>query len=486
MAVATRRTCLFTIFFTKGLEAKSFIHFTLAIKLRRIFPIPKRHSTRDDIRCSVFQTFTQNVDHFGFSNTDTFEQRYILNKDFWKSGSPIFFYAGNEGAIDLFCENTGFMWDIAPLFHAMIVFGEHRYYGTSLPYGNDSYSKPEYTRYLTSEQALADYVYLIEDIRRVIRGAEQSQVVVFGGSYGGMLAAYARMKYPHIFVASHAASAPILQFSTRCEAFAQIVTKDFLRESTSCVELVRASWAAINRLAQSSLQTLTDLFHFCKPLKNVDELKDWLIDMYGNFAMVDYPYETSFLSELPAYPIRVFCSNVTQTPMIKNDDVDIIQHIIKGVNVYFNYTGKTECFDIESQGDLGWSYQACTEMAMPMCSDGQNDMFEPIQWNFQNYSDDCYKQWQIRPRAEWTYIEYGGKNVTLLKSHSNIIFTNGNLDPWSSGGVLTPINNKLPSFIIDGGAHHLDLRSANVNDPASVVKVRQTIVALIEKYLSEK
>ncbi|CAF1000335.1 unnamed protein product, partial [Didymodactylos carnosus] len=458
--------------------------------LRRTFPIPKRHSIRDDPRCTVFQTFTQNVDHFGFSNTDIFEQRYILNKDFWTSGSPIFFYAGNEGDIDLFCQNTGFMWDIAPSFHAMVVFAEHRYYGKSLPYGNDSYSKPEYTRYLTSEQALADFVYLIEDIRRDVRGAEQSQVIVFGGSYGGMLAAYARIKYPHIFLAAHAASAPILQFSTRCEAFSQIVTNDFLRESTSCVEIVRQSWSSINRLAQSSLQTLTDLFHLCDPLNNVDELKNWLLDMYGNFAMVDYPYETSFLSDLPAYPVRVFCANVTQASFKENDDTDIVKRIVTGVNVYFNYTGTTKCFDIGSQGtpslgDLGWGYQACTEMAMPMCSDGQNDMFEPMAWNFQNYSDDCYKQWQIRPRAEWAYIEYGGKNVSSLKSHSNIIFTNGNLDPWSSGGVLTPISDQLPSLIIDGGAHHLDLRSANVNDPPSVVKTRQTIVALIEKYLSE-
>ena len=31
------------------------------------------------------------------------------------------------------------MWDIASEFHAMIVFAEHRYYGESKPYGNDSF-----------------------------------------------------------------------------------------------------------------------------------------------------------------------------------------------------------------------------------------------------------------------------------------------------------------------------------------------------------
>lgn len=54
---------------------------------------------RDD-RCRQFRTITQKVDHFGFSNLDTYEQRYTLNVDSWRSGGPIFFYAGNEGLIE--------------------------------------------------------------------------------------------------------------------------------------------------------------------------------------------------------------------------------------------------------------------------------------------------------------------------------------------------------------------------------------------------
>ena len=77
-------------------------------------------------------------------------------------------------------------------------------------------------RYLTSEQALADYACLLQSIQNNTEGAENSPTVVFGGSYGGILAAYFRMKYPHIVVGAHAASAPIRQISTPCQSFTHV------------------------------------------------------------------------------------------------------------------------------------------------------------------------------------------------------------------------------------------------------------------------
>ena len=54
------------------------------------------------------------------------------------------------------------MLEIAPQFKAMVVFVEHRYYGDSWtngswPFGTAAF-EPQNLRYLTVEQALADFV----------------------------------------------------------------------------------------------------------------------------------------------------------------------------------------------------------------------------------------------------------------------------------------------------------------------------------------
>ncbi|GLJ44499.1 hypothetical protein SUGI_0934120 [Cryptomeria japonica] len=59
--------------------------------------------------------------------------------------------------------------------------------------------------YLSSSQALADFAVLITDLRNYL-SVEDSPVVLFGGSYGGMLAAW------FILIGALALSTPILAF----------------------------------------------------------------------------------------------------------------------------------------------------------------------------------------------------------------------------------------------------------------------------------
>lgn len=74
--------------------------------------------------------FSQQLDHFSFADLPKFPQRYLINSDYWLGASalgPIFLYCGNEGDIEWFATNSGFIWDIAPKFGALLVFPEVRW-----------------------------------------------------------------------------------------------------------------------------------------------------------------------------------------------------------------------------------------------------------------------------------------------------------------------------------------------------------------------
>jgi hypothetical protein len=74
--------------------------------------------------------FDQTLDHFNFRNTDTtFRQRFYVDKTHFKPNSTILFYTGNEASIDVFINNTGILFELAPKLDAMVVFAEHRFYG---------------------------------------------------------------------------------------------------------------------------------------------------------------------------------------------------------------------------------------------------------------------------------------------------------------------------------------------------------------------
>ena len=86
------------------------------------------------------------VNHFtspsGGDVGSTFKMRYLINDNFFDKAknSAILFYTGNEGNVWSYYNNTGFITDkLAPKLNALIVYGEHRYYGKSMPFGDNSF-----------------------------------------------------------------------------------------------------------------------------------------------------------------------------------------------------------------------------------------------------------------------------------------------------------------------------------------------------------
>ena len=120
---------------------------------------------------------------------------------------------------------------LAEKYGALVVFAEHRYFGLSWPFPQNVAFTHPYNTYLTVEQTLADYADLLKYLKTKYN-AEKKATIAFGGSYGGMLAAWMRMKYPHVIQGSLAASAPVLLFQGANKididgGFAKIASDDF-------------------------------------------------------------------------------------------------------------------------------------------------------------------------------------------------------------------------------------------------------------------
>jgi len=105
-------------------------------------------------------------------------------------------------------------------------------------------------------------------------------------------------------------------------------------------------------------------------------------------------------------------------------------------------------------------------------------------WNLSYTIESCVQQYGTTPRPNMVKVQYG---VQDLSGASNIVFSNGNLDPWSGGGVLKNVtgNPSIIAITIDQGAHHLDLRASNPADPPSVIAARAIEVNAINTWLAE-
>lgn len=441
--------------------------------------------------------YNQYVDHYDLMSygDKTFKQRYLYQDKYWGGdGFPIFFYAGNEGPIESFWKASGFVHEIAPEFKAYVVFPEHRYYGQSLPFGNKSFSQP-YLGLLSVAQAVADYTVFLTDLKEFLT-APNSKIIAFGGSYGGILAAYMRYKHPNLVYGALAASAPVFMQDPKGphDFFFKHVTKDFRDYNEKCYEKVKLGFAQqidYAKLGPAGLRQVVKKMRLCDPIVRDWDfrlMQMWVRNAFVMMAMLDYPYETSFLGPLPGNPVKVACDTImaAEDPIVGLADV---------AGVWYNSSGSEQCFNVSREfyfcadptgcgngpSAVAWNYQACSDLFLPTGSDNKTDMFPELPWGVDERRGYCQNQFNITPRVAWDAEEFFGLD---LRYASNIIFSNGDLDPWMDGGVNKDVSSSVVAILVKGGAHHLDLRASNKLDPPGVVTAREQERKIIRYWLN--
>ncbi|KAF8098883.1 hypothetical protein N665_0256s0014 [Sinapis alba] len=404
-----------------------------------------------------FFYYDQNLDHFTFTpeSYQTFQQRYIINAKHWagsKANAPILAFLGEEASIEADLYDVGFFQDSGPRLKALLVYIEHKLWQTAaiLVHVKEKYS------------------------------AKHSPIIVVGASYGGMLAAWFRLKYPHIAVGALASSAPLLYFEDTRPKFGyyHIITKVFKETSEKCYKTIRQSWEEIDRVAAKSngLLILSKKFKTCAPLSRSFDIKDFLDSIYA---------EAVQFNGNPGYWVDTLCNAINNPPNRKNH---VLDRIFAGVVAYF---GNQSCYDTDlviqpSNNAIAWSWQSCSEIVMPIGHDKQDTMFQTAPFNMTSFIDDCKSKYCVSPRPHWITAYFGIQDVKLIlrRFGRNIIFSNGLADPYSVGGVLENVSDTVVAITTLNGTHCQDLSSRRKDDPKWLVMQREKEIKIIESWIS--
>lgn len=124
---------------------------------------------------------------------------------------------------------------------------------------------------------MEDFNSLTLHIREKWSMTSQAPFIAFGGSYGGNLALWLRLKNPNLWAGAIASSAtPLKHILRETNDFARIETEAYGNVSQKCPELVRRGWEELFEGAKSASGRIhvSKALSMCSPLPDASAAYD--------------------------------------------------------------------------------------------------------------------------------------------------------------------------------------------------------------------
>ena len=193
---------------------------------------------------------------------------------------------GGEGEANPAWMEAGAWTTYAKETGAAMLLLEHRFYGKSHPTPDLGVKN---LVWLSSRQALADLANFITQME-----ASHNLTgpwVALGGSYPGSLAAWLRLKYPHLVTGSVSTSGPLLAKADFFE-YLEVVTAS-LDTVSGCVPALKTAVKRLGKLLENEAgaKYITNKFRLCSPLdrSNTNDVINLYESLIGNFeGIVQY------------------------------------------------------------------------------------------------------------------------------------------------------------------------------------------------------
>ncbi|PNJ21139.1 thymus-specific serine protease [Pongo pygmaeus] len=439
----------------------------------------------------------QLLDPFNVSNRRSFLQRYWVNDQHWVGqDGPIFLHLGGEGSLGPGSVMRGHPAALAPAWGALVISLEHRFYGLSIPAGGLEMAQ---LRFLSSRHALADVVSARLALSRLFNISSSSPWICFGGSYAGSLAAWARLKFPHLIFASVASSAPVravLDFSEYNDVVSRSLMSTAIGGSLECRAAVSVAFAEVERrlrsggAAQAALRTELSA---CGPLgraENQAELLGALQALVG--GVVQYDGQAG-----APLSVRQLCGLLLggggnrshSTPYCGlRRAVQIVLHSLGQKCLSFSRAETVAQLrstepQLSGVGDRQWLYQTCTEFGFYVTCENPRCPFSQLP-ALPSQLDLCEQVFglsalSVAQAVAQTNSYYGGQTPGA----NQVLFVNGDTDPWHVLSVTQALGSSESTLLIRTGSHCLDMAPERPSDSPSLRLGRQNIFQQLQTWL---
>ncbi|KIP11822.1 hypothetical protein PHLGIDRAFT_10371 [Phlebiopsis gigantea 11061_1 CR5-6] len=454
--------------------------------------------------------FDQLIDHTNPA-LGTFKQRFWTTWQFYEPGGAIVLFTPGEANAAPY---TGYLTNrtinglIAQQEKAATIVLEHRFYGTSTPYGNLEESS---LKFHTIQQAIDDLEYFAKNVVLPMPGGDavkpvtQAPWILVGGSYSGALTGWTLVNKPGLFQAGYASSAvvesivdywgyfePIRQFmpkncSADVEAVVAHVDQVFTNGTKAQISALKANWGLqnvthlddVSGALRNNLWTWQDLspdsgpgqefFNFCDALEVKNGVSAPASGWGLNHALTAWGsyWKNGYLQEL--------CGG---------DDTEDCLGTYDPTQTY--YTNTTIGNDGRS-----WEWIVCNQVGFFQDGAPQNHptlvtrLVQPASDERQcTYFFPHTLPKPTTPDIASTNVAYGGWNAVT----PHLFFANGQRDPWReatvSADTAPAVSTAQQPIALGDGYHCSDLIVANAVVDATVAAVQTQALAAIKGWVA--
>ncbi|KAL4864936.1 hypothetical protein BDV12DRAFT_211337 [Aspergillus spectabilis] len=486
--------------------------------------------------------FSVPIDHFHNEtryephSNGSFNLRYWFDSSHYRPGGPVIVIAAGEtSGEDRFpFLSQGIVTKLAKAYHGLGVILEHRYYGTSYPVERIT---PESLRFLTTEQALADYAYFASNV--VFPGLEDIDLtapatpwIAYGGSYAGAMVAFLRKVYPDVFwgaVSSSGVTAAIIDYWNYYEPIRNYGPSDCIdsiQTTTDIVDRILIDHAH-NHTLRSQLQAA---FGVTPPINNTDFVS--LIS-----RQMDAFQSRNWDPAVGSYEFRHYCDNITSHDPLhpSTNTTSLLPQLLSAAG--YNPTNKTLLTSLRNtisyvnasnpdstssskkdkskdgtlpkSSSTSWSYQVCTEWGYFMPGSTVPSSIRPLLSRLitlEGSSAFCSTDFKIDALPD---VDRINKHGSFSFSYPRVAIIGGAADPWrdatphAEGLNGRKSSDSEPFILVDipaehvwdgiaGAVHHWDQNDLTEEEydeggrpPREIVELQKEIVRFVGAWLRE-